>query len=77
MFSVFDREEIIMHFGILVCLLFFFIYTLFTFSSQVFMLNPGFCILDFSGGLGHPAELHPGCWIVPRPGGYPHLISTA
>lgn len=35
------------------------------------------CILDFPGGPGYPAELHPGCWPVPRPGGHSHLVGTA
>lgn len=49
-----------------------------TFSINVSILNPGFVFfLDFPGGLGYPAELHPGCWTVPRPGGHPHLVSTA
>lgn len=35
------------------------------------------CILDFSRGPGYPAELHPGCWPVPRPGGYSYFVRTA
>lgn len=47
------------------------------FNSHSPSLNLVVCILDFPGGLGYPAELHPGCWPVPRPGGHPHLVSTA
>lgn len=41
-----------------------------------FLYVSSLCILDFPGGLGYPAKLHPGCWPVPRPGGHSHLVST-